>query len=101
MTMLDCKQCPFCGSQDIQLMPHIMGIGCMICAGSIFPRPTMYRNTAELVMAWNTRAPLDGLLDPIVVHANMMAGKIAKPTWAQIMHLYPAEVAALQNPNKE
>lgn len=29
------------------------------------------------------------------VHINMLRGTIAKPTWAQIMHLYPEECADL------
>jgi hypothetical protein len=34
------------------------------------------------------------LTDPSVVHVNMLRGSIAKPTWAQICHLYPVETAA-------
>jgi hypothetical protein len=35
-------------------------------------------------------APVD-LTDPVVVHANMLRGTIAKPTWEQIKHLYPEQ----------
>jgi hypothetical protein len=31
------------------------------------------------------------LTDPVVVHANMLRGTIAKPTWEQIKHLYPEQ----------
>jgi hypothetical protein len=31
------------------------------------------------------------LTDPVVVHANMLRGTIAKPTWKQIKHLYPEQ----------
>lgn len=34
------------------------------------------------------------LTDPVVVHANMLRGTIAKLTWAQIQHLYLEEFAA-------
>lgn len=33
------------------------------------------------------------LLDPSVVHINMLRGTIAKPTWDQIKHLYPERFA--------
>lgn len=35
------------------------------------------------------------LSDPVVVHLNMLRGGIARPSWAQIQHLYPEEFAAL------
>lgn len=31
------------------------------------------------------------LTDPVVVHANMLRGTIAKPNWEQIKHLYPEQ----------
>jgi hypothetical protein len=31
------------------------------------------------------------LTNPVVVHANMLRGTIAKPTWEQIKHLYPEQ----------
>lgn len=34
-------------------------------------------------------SPGPDLSDPVVVHANMLRGTIAKPTWEQIKHLYP------------
>ena len=34
--------------------------------------------------------------DPNAVHANMLRGTIAKPTWVQIEHLYPEDVARLR-----
>jgi hypothetical protein len=34
------------------------------------------------------------LSDPTAVHANMLRGTIAKPTWDQIKHLYPDDVRA-------
>jgi hypothetical protein len=34
---------------------------------------------------------LPDLTDPVVVHANMLRGTIAKPTWEQIKHLYPEQ----------
>lgn len=30
-----------------------------------------------------------GLQDPVAIHANMLRGTIAKPSWEQIKHLYP------------
>ena len=36
------------------------------------------------------------LKDPAAVHVNMLRGGIAKPTWEQIKHIYPAEVAELE-----
>ena len=33
-------------------------------------------------------AQIEGLSDPITVHANMLRGTIAKPTVEQIIHLY-------------
>lgn len=50
-----------------------------------------YENCAnELKAALRSSAePAPDLTDPVVVHANMLAGKIAKPTWDQIKHLYP------------
>jgi len=35
------------------------------------------------------------LQDPVAVHANMLRGTIAKPSWANILHLYPVESLAL------
>lgn len=35
------------------------------------------------------------LTDPLVVHANMLRGTIAKPTWENIQHLYPEEFEAI------
>jgi hypothetical protein len=36
------------------------------------------------------------LADPNGVQANMLSGRIAKPTWQQIKHLYPVEIAELE-----
>ena len=36
------------------------------------------------------------LAAPNRVHANMLSGRIAKPTWQQIKHLYPVEIAELE-----
>jgi alkylhydroperoxidase family enzyme len=36
------------------------------------------------------------LADPNAVHANMLSGRIAKPRWQQIKHLYPVEIAKLE-----
>jgi len=36
-----------------------------------------------------------GLADPVSVHANMLRGAIAMPSFANIKHLYAAEFAAL------
>jgi hypothetical protein len=49
------------------------------------PRPEDAARIAELEA---------GLLDPVAVHLNMLRGGIAKPSWAQIEHLYPDETAA-------
>jgi len=35
-----------------------------------------------------TDEPQGLLSDPNAVHLNMLAGKIAKPSWEQILHLY-------------
>ena len=45
-------------------------------------------------MAAEIAASLDALKDPAVVHLNMLRGGIAKPTPAQIGHLYRGEEAA-------
>lgn len=34
------------------------------------------------------------LQNPNAVHANMLRGSIAKPSWEQIKHLYPEQFAA-------
>ncbi|HEY1980715.1 MAG TPA: hypothetical protein VGH13_11560 [Xanthobacteraceae bacterium] len=34
------------------------------------------------------------LANPVAVHLNMLRGGIAKPSWAQIKHLYPEEFGA-------
>lgn len=42
--------------------------------------------------AWHFRAPapaIPDMTDPVAVHLNMLRGTIAKPTPAQIKHLYP------------
>ncbi len=36
------------------------------------------------------------LADPVVVHANMLRGTIAKPSWENIKHLYPEQFAVPQ-----
>lgn len=41
------------------------------------------------------------LIDPATVHQNLLRGGIAKPSWEQIKHLYPANVAALEARVKE
>ena len=42
------------------------------------------------------RSDIEMLKDPNVVHINMLRGGITKPSWAQIEHLYPEEVAAIR-----
>jgi uracil phosphoribosyltransferase len=37
----------------------------------------------------NMQSDIEKLKDPNVVHINMLRGGIAKPSWAQIKHLYP------------
>jgi hypothetical protein len=39
-------------------------------------------------------AQIEILKNPNAVHANMLTGRIAKPSWAQIKHLYPNEIMA-------
>lgn len=39
--------------------------------------------------------PQPALTDPNVVHANMLRGTVAKPTFDQIKHLYPEDFEAL------
>ena len=41
------------------------------------------------------------LQDPIAVHANMLAGKIAKPSVEQILHLYPELAKRIENLEKD
>ncbi len=43
---------------------------------------------------WTLGDVLAMLADPNAVHVNLVAGTIARPTWAQIMHAYPVESAA-------
>lgn len=44
---------------------------------------------------WTARAAIAASLqDPVAVHANMLRGTIAKPSWEQIKHLYPVEMKA-------
>lgn len=40
---------------------------------------------------------LDLCEDPDAVHANMLRGVIAKPTWSQILHVYPEEAIAAES----
>lgn len=49
---------------------------------------------AEKQRADDAEAGLALLSDPAAVHVNMLRGTIAKPTWAQIKHIYTAEVEA-------
>ena len=41
-------------------------------------------------------ADINKLKDPNVVHLNMLRGGIAKPSWGQIEHLYPEQVATFR-----
>ena len=44
------------------------------------------------------------LADPVSVHINMLAGKIARPDWGQIMHLYSghrSEIVAQRDAARE
>ncbi|MEY3773974.1 MAG: hypothetical protein RLZZ129_754 [Verrucomicrobiota bacterium] len=43
---------------------------------------------AELADPNSRTAVIDALRDPATVHVNMLSGRIAKPTWAAIQHLY-------------
>ena len=45
--------------------------------------------------------PAPDLTDPIVVHANMLRGTIAKPTWEQIAHLYPEQFTEIAGAAEE
>lgn len=36
---------------------------------------------------------VEALADPVAVHANMLCGAIAKPSWENIKHLYSADLA--------
>ena len=42
----------------------------------------------------DTNVMTDALTDPNTVHVNMLAGRIAKPSPAQIWHIYGAELLA-------
>jgi len=41
---------------------------------------------------------LEKLQDPVAVHINMLSGRIAKPTWAHIKHLYPEQFPDVAQP---
>lgn len=55
--------------------------------------PPTKREAELLTRIAELEAGLEKLQDPNAVHANMLAGKIAKPSWVQIQHLYPREAA--------
>lgn len=57
------------------------------------------RQAADMITA--QAADLGKLRDPVAVHANMMVGKIAKPTEAHILHLYPKLAAKLAEAEAE
>lgn len=40
---------------------------------------------------WEASEIRQALLDPNVVHLNMLRGGIAKPSWDQIRHIYPEQ----------
>jgi hypothetical protein len=50
----------------------------------MFPDSAWRKSKEEAIDAWNTRA----LSDPNVVHMNMLRGTIARPSLAQIVHIY-------------
>lgn len=47
------------------------------------------------------RAEVERLRDPVAVHANMLRGTIAKPSLAQILHLYGADAIRAALAGKE
>jgi len=93
--------CPFCGGDaDFGTRPNERAWWSLHCSEC-----TAYRcgpTKAEAIAAWNTRTPRLGetgdddvvgvLLDPIAVHVNMLAGRIAKPSAAAIWHIYREEL---------
>ena len=99
--------CPFCGESpsysehwDEDLSTHNQviwkSVSCMNdCASVSIPDGYDGGNAIE---RWNTRADLcatdprtAALSDPNAVHINMLRGSIARPTIAQIIHVYGAD----------
>ena len=46
-----------------------------------------YKEAVEMVNLLSEG--IEALSDPVVVHINMLRGVIAKPSWPNILHLYP------------
>lgn len=62
-------------------------------SGLAYPWPALDDAEANARTILATPAPdAPDLTDPTVVHANMLRGTIAKPTVAQIIHLYGSAV---------
>lgn len=62
-------------------------------SGLAYPWPALDDAEANARAALATPAPdAPDLTDPVVVHANMLRGTIAKPSVAQIIHLYGSAV---------
>lgn len=56
------KPCPFCGGEaEVNLLLGNYGVTCTECMGSVFPARGMTKG--EAIQAWNTRKPVDDVLD--------------------------------------
>ena len=63
----------------------IKGCADLICAGF------SYEDAEKMKEARPAPTLAEALADPVAVHANMLRGRIAKPTLDQIIHLYGAD----------
>lgn len=56
--------CPFCGGEaEVNLMLGNYCVTCTECMGSVFPARGMTKE--EAIQAWNTRKPVDDVLDEL------------------------------------
>lgn len=54
--------CPFCGGEaEISLYLGNYGVACTECMGAIFPARGMTKG--EAIKAWNTRKPMERILE--------------------------------------
>lgn len=110
------EPCPFCGCEpmvqgDLETGTRIR----IFCPGDecMGPRTTAF-TLQDACVQWNARAPsqaattiaelqadLEKLKDPNAVHLNMLRGGIAKPSWDQILHLYPEESSRIRSETVE
>lgn len=93
--------CPFCGSDEFLILSNsLLGVHSfwqVECGCHASGAPEMLRDNA--IKVWNTRTNtnaelVEALRDPNAVHVNMLRGGIAKPSLAQIIHIYGRDAVA-------